>query len=113
MDASKTTVKQQEKRRGGVTGKGFQSGQSGNPKGVHENGECKLVSRNLNVQISRVEPIAREVARQECHLGWRSRLPRRQGREPVQLFIGPPIRASVLRVRFAIAETTKTYCDCR
>jgi hypothetical protein len=51
MDTSKTTVKQREKRAGGVTGKGFQPGVSGNPSGRPRTAKFSEAARQLLAEI--------------------------------------------------------------
>ena len=51
MDTSKTTVKQREKRAGGVTGKGFQPGVSGNPNGRPRTAKFSEAARQLLAEI--------------------------------------------------------------
>jgi hypothetical protein len=51
MDAPKTTVKQREKRAGGVTGKGFQPGVSGNPNGRPRTAKFSEAARQLLAEI--------------------------------------------------------------
>src|ERR1700730_2808633 len=51
MDTSKTTGKQREKRAGGVTGKGFQPGVSGNPNGRPRTAKFSEAARQLLAEI--------------------------------------------------------------
>lgn len=51
MDTSKTTEKQREKRAGGVTGKGFQPGVSGNPSGRPRTAKFSEAARQLLAEI--------------------------------------------------------------
>jgi hypothetical protein len=51
MDTSKTTGKQREKRAGGVTGKGFQPGISGNPNGRPRTAKFSEAARQLLAEI--------------------------------------------------------------
>jgi Family of unknown function (DUF5681) len=51
MDTSKTTGKQREKRAGGVTGKGFQPGVSGNPSGRPRTAKFSEAARQLLAEI--------------------------------------------------------------
>jgi hypothetical protein len=51
MDSSKTTAKQREKRIGGVTGKGFQPGVSGNPNGRPRTAKFSEAARQLLAEI--------------------------------------------------------------
>jgi hypothetical protein len=51
MDTSKTTGKQREKRAGGVTGKGFQPGVSGNPNGRPRTVKFSEAARQLLAEI--------------------------------------------------------------
>ena len=51
MDTSKTTGKQREKRVGGITGKGFQPGVSGNPNGRPRTAKFSEAARQLLAEI--------------------------------------------------------------
>jgi hypothetical protein len=51
MDTSKTTGKQREKRAGGVTGKGFRPGVSGNPNGRPRTAKFSEAARQLLAEI--------------------------------------------------------------
>jgi hypothetical protein len=51
MDTTKTTGKQREKRAGGVTGKGFQPGISGNPSGRPRTAKFSEAARQLLSEI--------------------------------------------------------------
>jgi hypothetical protein len=51
MDRSKTTGKQREKRTGGITGKGFQPGVSGNPNGRPRTAKFSEAARQLLAEI--------------------------------------------------------------
>lgn len=51
MDTPKTTGKQREKRAGGITGKGFRPGVSGNPNGRPRTAKFSEAARQLLAEI--------------------------------------------------------------
>jgi hypothetical protein len=66
MDTSKTTGKQREKRVGGVTGKGFRPGVSGNPNGRPRTAKFSEAARRLAEEIGQNGKTGAEQLAEHC-----------------------------------------------
>ena len=67
MDASKTTGKQREKHDGGVTGKGFRPGVSGNPNGRPRTAKFAEAARRIAEEIGQKGKTGAEHLAEHCY----------------------------------------------
>ena len=66
MDVPNTTRKQREKRPGGITGKGFRPGVSGNPKGRPRSASFSEAARRLAEEIGQNDKTGAEQLAEHC-----------------------------------------------